>query len=78
MNEPDEKDGIIRAWVDGVLAFERTDIRFRHVDSLKIEQVWMNVYHGGTKPSPRDQHLYIDHVVIATEYIGPVETRRSR
>ena len=66
-------DGILRAWVDGRLAFEKTDIRFRHVDKLRIEQVWMNVYHGGTKPSPYDQHLYVDNVVIAAKYIGPMQ-----
>jgi hypothetical protein len=75
LNTPGENDGIIRAWIDGRPAFEKTDIRFRHVDRLKIEQVWMNVYHGGTKPSPYDQHLFIDNVVIATKYIGPM--RRS-
>ncbi|MBC8873374.1 MAG: DNRLRE domain-containing protein [Planctomycetes bacterium] len=73
MNTPGEKDGILRAWVDGRLAFEKTDIRFRHVDKLKIEQIWMNVYHGGTKPSPYDQHLFIDNVVIAKKYIGPMK-----
>jgi hypothetical protein len=71
MNKPGEKDGVLRAWVDGRLAFEKTDIRFRHVPTLKIEQIWMNVYHGGTVPSPCDQHLFIDNVVIAREYIGP-------
>ena len=73
LNTPGKKDGILRAWVDGQLAFEKTDIRFRHVDTLKIEQIWMNVYHGGTKPSPYDQHLFIDNVVIAHKYIGPMK-----
>jgi hypothetical protein len=73
LNTPGKKDGILRAWVDGRLAFEKTDIRFRHVNKLKIEQIWMNVYHGGTKPSPYDQHLFIDNVVIAHKYIGPME-----
>ena len=36
---------------------------FATSDKLKIEQIWMNVYHGGTKPSPYDQHLFIDNVV---------------
>ena len=72
LNTPGKKDGILRAWVDGRLAFEKSDIRFRHVDRLKIEQVWMNVYHGGTKPSPYDQHVFIDNVVIAKKYIGPM------
>ncbi|MFP4418632.1 MAG: polysaccharide lyase, partial [Chitinispirillaceae bacterium] len=46
MNTPGQNDGIIRAWVDGRLAFEKTDIRFRDVDHLKIERIWMNIYHG--------------------------------
>jgi hypothetical protein len=71
LNQPERNDGLLRAWVDGRLAFEKTDIRFRTVATLKIEQVWMNVYHGGTKPSPYDQHLFLDNVVIAREYIGP-------
>jgi hypothetical protein len=74
LNTPGEKDGILRAWIDGRPAFEKTDIRFRLTDKLKIEQVWMNVYHGGTKPSPYDQHLYIDNVVVATDYIGPMRS----
>jgi len=55
------------------LAFEKTDIRFRDVDRLKIEQGWMNVYHGSTTPSPHDQHLFLDNVVIARKYSGPMK-----
>ena len=76
LNTPRKTDGIIRAWIDGRLAFEKTDIRFRHVGKLKIEQIWMNVYHGGTKPSPYDQHVFIDNVVIARKYIGPMMPAR--
>jgi hypothetical protein len=67
-----KRDGILRVWIDGRPAFEKADVRFRDVASLKIEQIWMNVYHGGTIPSPRDQHLYVDNVVIAKRYIGPL------
>jgi hypothetical protein len=59
------------------LAFEKSDVRFRLSDDLKIEQVWMNVFHGGTIPSPYDQHVFIDNVVIAKKYIGPI-TQSSR
>jgi len=71
LNTPGKPDGVLRAWVDGRPAFEKTDIRFRLLDRLKIEQVWMNVYHGGTTPSPYDQHVFIDNVVVARKYIGP-------
>ena len=75
MNTPEEHNGILRAWVDGVLAFEKEDILYRRTNSLKIERIWMNVYHGGTAVSPYDQHLYFDNVVIARSYIGPMKTQ---
>ena len=75
MNTVGRKDGVLRVWVDGMPAFEKTDIRYRTIDSLKIEKIWMNVYHGGTKPPGRDLHLYIDNVVIAKRYIGPMAVR---
>jgi hypothetical protein len=75
--EAGKRDGILRAWIDGRPAFEKTDIRFRDVGQLKIEQIWMNVFHGGTQKSPYDQHLYIDNVVIAKKYIGPMKESAS-
>ena len=71
MNTPGKNDGILRAWVDGKPAFEKTDIRMRDVDTLKIEAVWLNVYLGGKWTSKSEHHLYIDDVVIARKYIGP-------
>lgn len=65
-------DGILRGWIDGKPAYEKTNIRFRDVDTLKIEEVWVNVYHGGETPVPReDIHLYLDNMVIARKPIGP-------
>jgi hypothetical protein len=72
MNTPGKNDGILRAWVDGDLAFEKTDLRFRDTADLKIEAVWLNVYEGGTKPAHADQHIYIDNVAVAANHIGPM------
>ena len=67
-----KNDGILQGWIDGVLAFEKTDIRFRDVDTLKLEEVWVNVYHGGETPVPKDDiHLYLDNMVISRKPIGP-------
>jgi len=71
LNTPGKNDGVLKAWIDGRPAFAKNNIRFRDTAKLKIEQIWMNVYHGGKQPSPYDQHLYIDNVVIARKYIGP-------
>ena len=70
VNAPGARDGVMRAWIDGELAFEKSDIRVRETTTLKIERVWMNVYHGGTKPTDRPLDLYIDNVVVAKARIG--------
>jgi hypothetical protein len=66
-----KNDGILRAWIDGEQAFEKTDIRFRDVDTLKIERVWCNFWHGGTRPTPKSMVLFLDDMVISTKRIGP-------
>jgi hypothetical protein len=75
VNAPGSRDGMLRAWIDGALAFEKTDVYVRDADSLKIERVWMDVYHGGTATAARDLHLYIDNVVVARKPIGCIGGR---
>lgn len=70
VNTPGAKDGVLEAWVDGVPAFARSDIVVRQSDAIRIERVWMNVYHGGIEAADRDMHLYIDNVVVARSYVG--------
>lgn len=73
LNAPGRADGVMRAWVDGHLVMERTGLRFRDVPELRIESVWFNVYHGGVTKPANPMSLYIDNVVIAREYIGPLQ-----
>ena len=70
MNTPGKNNGVLRGWVDGKLAFEKTDVRMRDVSLLKIECIWINIYHGGTWSAQSDDHLFIDNIVIANSYIG--------
>ena len=77
LNAPGKADGILRGWIDGRPAFEKTDIRMRDAKDLKIETVWLNVYFGGTWTAKYENHLYLDSVVIARKYIGPMTDRRK-
>lgn len=77
MNTPGKKDGILRGWVDGRLAFERTDVRMRDIPDLKIQCIWINLYHGGTWTADSDDHLFIDNIVIARRYIGPMSPPKN-
>jgi len=74
-----KNDGILRAWIDGKQVWEKTDIRFRDTAALKMETIWLNIYHGGATPvPPQDIHVYFDNVVIARKYIGPAVMKRPK
>ena len=70
MNTPRENNGTLRGWVDGELAMERTDLRFRDVPELKVEQFWMNLYYGGSDPCPRTMDIFLDNVALSFKPIG--------
>ncbi|NDP38238.1 MAG: hypothetical protein GZ093_05730 [Rhodoferax sp.] len=69
------KDGEYRVWVDGVQAYERTNFRWRRHPEMGIQGFWLNWYHGGMVPAPRNMHFRMDAVVIARSYIGPRNER---
>ena len=70
LNTPKKNDGVLRVWIDDQLVFAKSDVRMRDTESLKIENVWINVYYGGTWTAQQDYHLYIDDVAIGTSKIG--------
>jgi len=60
-----------RVWVDGVLVGTR-DI----VTDIDIEDLFLNIYHGGTRKSKKPIHYRLAAACIATSYIGvPKEIR---
>jgi hypothetical protein len=66
------RDGEARAWVDGKLVIERTDVVFRSPDfpQMKFNQFMMLPYfHHGV---PHDQTLWIDELAVGTERLGAV------
>jgi hypothetical protein len=66
-NDPGQKNGILRAWINGTLCGEENGIRFRDVETLQIREIALT---GGGSPSPKNQSYYVDDVVLAREYIG--------
>ena len=71
LNQPGQSDGEFRTWVNGQLATVRTGLHFRDTPQVRVESVWLNVFHGGTSVADRDLTLYLDNLVIARDYIGP-------
>ena len=76
INTPGEADGILRAWVNGALVLDKTDVCMRNTAQLHLKSFWMNFYHGGKQPSDQERRVYIDNFVLATKgRIGPKDAK---
>lgn len=73
MNTPGYKNGIIRVWIDGKLAFEKTDLNLSTVSGWPIEKIMVNHWYGGTGLAPHNLAWYMDNLVVAKKYIGPMK-----
>jgi ferric-dicitrate binding protein FerR (iron transport regulator) len=66
-NDPGQKNGLLRAWIDGTLCNEEKGIRFRDGDALLLREFALA---GGGAPGPKAQSYCVDDVVVARDYIG--------
>lgn len=62
MNTPGRANGVLRASIDGVEVFNRTDFKFRHVDSLHVGAAWFDFYYGGSGVAPTDITIDVDDI----------------
>lgn len=73
-------DGLEELWVDGELTIRKEDVRFRRVPHLRITFFSLETYYHGL---PKEYHannpirVYFDNVVIAHEYIGPMNRQTA-
>jgi hypothetical protein len=72
-NTPGQRDGRVAFWVDGRLAADFPNLRFRTADALKLNRAGVTIYESRNNGLHR---VWIDDVVVATTYIGPMITDR--
>jgi hypothetical protein len=70
LNHPDRADGEQAFWVDGKLVGHFTGIRWRTVDTLKVNGFWLELY---IHDNPKANTLWYDDAVVSRSYIGPMK-----
>lgn len=68
LNTPGHNDGVIQAWMNGQLVLERTGMRFRDTDNLKIDGLYFSTFFGGADSSwapSRDEYIDFDDFKIS-------------
>ena len=71
-NTPGERDGRIAFWLDGELIADWLNIRLRDTTDLKVDRVSIDLHVKNNTLGIAKK--YYDNVVIATSYIGPMES----
>lgn len=69
-NTVGQRDGRIACWVDGKLIADFPNLRFRDVETLKIDVFGVLLHSGNNRVRPNKK--WYDDVVAATSYIGPM------
>ena len=68
-------DGVLEAWVDGMLVMQATNVKYRAdrdtwLTPMSIAKAWFDHTHGGIGNTAETTYADFAHCVIATEYIG--------
>ena len=53
LNTPKKNDGILRVWVDGTLAIDRTDMTYRAKPDVAVSHVSVDVFYGSGPDDPQ-------------------------
>ncbi len=67
LNAPKQADGVLRVWIDGALALERTDLIYRSKPSVVVSGVAAEVYYGtsdGAGAAPADTQISLTPFVM--------------
>ena len=71
-NTPGNNDGEVKYWIDGNVVGDFPNLNMRSSSTLKIDiaQIGLHALH-----SERVNKKWYDNVVVATQYIGPMDER---
>jgi len=73
-----EADGELTVWVDGQVVLKYTDVVFRYTDTMIIDIFSFSLYFHSNTGNNEATCVWYDNVVVATEYIGPVNTENEQ
>jgi len=80
MNTAGVADGVAEAWVNGVLKYRKTNMKFREVghDNLHVRTLWLDVHMGGEGVGPLvESYIELDQLVVATKRVGSFKSSGS-
>jgi len=65
LNTPGHHDGLVEGYINGKLAAQKTGIRWRDIQTLKIDKLYMANFLGGSgEPTSSMEYIYFDDFYV--------------
>ena len=77
LNDPGKLNGEVRKWVDGKLVIEKTDMEWRLQSDIVVNNIMQPTYTLKPPEPGQERILWLDNIVLAKRYIGPMLPRRK-
>jgi len=68
MNTPKKNDGVMQAWLDGVLVLDKHNMHFRDVNTFAIDLLYFSTFFGGSTQewaTSKDEEILFDDFKIS-------------
>jgi len=68
LNTPGERNGVVQGWMNGRKVLDRSGVRFRDTNNLKIDGLFFSTFFGGADSSwapTKNEHIDFDDFVIS-------------
>lgn len=71
LNTIGQADGVGKVWINGRLTWQSSTVRYRNDPKSRMNQLHINIYHGGMNPVKAPIHYRVAGIVVAKAYLGP-------
>lgn len=77
LNDVGKKNGEQRLWIDGQLVIEQKGLEWRKSGALLIDNIMQPSYTHTPSDTGKRRFLWIDNIVLAKRYIGPLQEKTA-
>ncbi len=78
LNDVGKANGEQRLWINGTLTIEQIGMEWRKTDKLVINNIMISTYTSAPPAPGTKRSIWVDGIVLAKHYVGPMRAKGAR